>query len=609
MLDQNTNRLWFLIGVALTSVVLILFVTEQFPGLFAESVDETTQQAVTDEVKADPTIKEVSIPYEVEYTTDPNAVREGQNGLKLVSDDGSEPKIVSEPVNRVRLYPTTSETVSFETEYRDNPDQPVGWSQVVQEGADGTTVYYIDPHTDEIVEEVPGESTAAQPRIIEEGSAPTETIDFDTEYTLNPDEVRDGQQGRGYTDSNGAQHTLEEAVNEIVLYLTRTESIPYDTVERENRDLPEGETQVVQQGQNGEKILHYNPETDEVVKEDVSSEPVDRIVEYGTLQKSAIPYDTEYTMDSGAVQSGKDGEKYVYSDGTEEVITEPVNEVVMYPYHTRPIPHSTIEVEDTTKLVGDVTVQTGYNGSKQVYYNPETGEEIGAERIISQPRDEVIERGTINPKWYVGKPLKIAYNAPYGLAYYKQPSWDTTGSAYLGSFPQNKVLGTILDRVYHGGAYQYEVQRPSGTIVYTTASDHYVRVAARLESKVDGLPVYRNSNLTDQISTLDTGWGFGEVIKLFKNNNGDYVYEIRNTSESGGVSSYNTTGYVTADDAKVRVEEASVSSTGTGLTYIVSSGDTLSAIANQHGVSVQQLKDWNGLTSNTIYVGQALVIH
>lgn len=45
-----------------------------------------------------------------------------------------------------------------------------------------------------------------------------------------------------------------------------------------------------------------------------------------------------------------------------------------------------------------------------------------------------------------------------------------------------------------------------------------------------------------------------------------------------------------------------------GGTYRVASGDTLSAIAYRQGISVTQLKNWNNLNSNLIYVGQVLKV-
>lgn len=60
--------------------------------------------------------------------------------------------------------------------------------------------------------------------------------------------------------------------------------------------------------------------------------------------------------------------------------------------------------------------------------------------------------------------------------------------------------------------------------------------------------------------------------------------------------------------------EGIIDSGGTGgsddgvTTYIVKSGDTLSHIALRFGVTVNQLKQWNNLSSDTIYVGQVLIV-
>lgn len=47
---------------------------------------------------------------------------------------------------------------------------------------------------------------------------------------------------------------------------------------------------------------------------------------------------------------------------------------------------------------------------------------------------------------------------------------------------------------------------------------------------------------------------------------------------------------------------------GQPVDHVVRRGDTLIGIAQQYGVSVANIKDWNNLTSNTIRIGQRLKV-
>jgi membrane-bound lytic murein transglycosylase D len=78
-------------------------------------------------------------------------------------------------------------------------------------------------------------------------------------------------------------------------------------------------------------------------------------------------------------------------------------------------------------------------------------------------------------------------------------------------------------------------------------------------------------------------------------------------------SLYNKSFYAEVPDPKSRsISRPYVSNSyqsGNAVTYTVKSGDNLGAIAQRHGVTVSQLKDWNGLHSNNIRVGQKISIY
>ena len=92
-----------------------------------------------------------------------------------------------------------------------------------------------------------------------------------------------------------------------------------------------------------------------------------------------------------------------------------------------------------------------------------------------------------------------------------------------------------------------------------------------------------------------------------KSNNirvGQRLVIYRGGSGPSTSSSSSSTASVTSSTSST----TSKSSTPAG-TYTVKSGDTLSGIAARHGVTVNQLKQWNGLTSNNIKIGQKLKLN
>ena len=63
-----------------------------------------------------------------------------------------------------------------------------------------------------------------------------------------------------------------------------------------------------------------------------------------------------------------------------------------------------------------------------------------------------------------------------------------------------------------------------------------------------------------------------------------------------------------AKDPKVTAKKPYAAYTGATKEYVVKSGDTLGAIAYGNGINIRQLKELNGLTSDTLKVGQKLKI-
>ncbi|MFC0234316.1 LysM peptidoglycan-binding domain-containing protein [Vagococcus entomophilus] len=93
-------------------------------------------------------------------------------------------------------------------------------------------------------------------------------------------------------------------------------------------------------------------------------------------------------------------------------------------------------------------------------------------------------------------------------------------------------------------------------------------------------------------------------IKSWNNLTSDTIYVGQKLSIKGSSSNNNN-----SNNSSNNTNGGNSSNGGTSTsTYTVVSGDTLYRIASKNGVSVANIKSWNSLTSDTIYVGQKLAI-
>jgi len=120
------------------------------------------------------------------------------------------------------------------------------------------------------------------------------------------------------------------------------------------------------------------------------------------------------------------------------------------------------------------------------------------------------------------------------------------------------------------------------------------------------------SAASHEVKPGDSLWKIANQYKTTINNikklNGlssDIIYP-RQVLKIDGNS--NTTNKPTTSTTSKTSTQGPVTSSKAGNTYTVKSGDYLIRIANAHGITLSQLKQWNGLTSDMIRPGQVLKV-
>ena len=368
----------------------------------------------------------------VNYIPDP----ESPQGNETIVDEGSKPKLditgkVKDPgkpkVIKVGTKPkVVEEEIPFEKKTRENPNLPEGTSKVVQEGKNGkkktTTTYTLDPKTGKVTPNTPTvETTPPVDQITEIGKGKDKDGDLVVNYIPDPESpqgnetvVDEGKKPKldvtGKVKDPGKPKVIKVGTKPKVV----EEEIPFEKKTRENPNLPEGTSKVVQEGKNGKKktttTYTLDPKTGKVTPNTPTVEttpPVDQITEIGKgkdkdgdlvvnyIPDPESPQGNETIVDEGSKPkldiTGKvkdPGKPKVIKVGTKPKVVE------------EEIPFKETVVENPSKPEGSRTVlkegKVGKKTTTTTYtLDPKTGKVTpNTTTSTTPPEDRLIEVGT-----------------------------------------------------------------------------------------------------------------------------------------------------------------------------------------------------------------------
>ena len=368
----------------------------------------------------------------VNYIPDP----ESPQGNETVVDEGKKPKLdvtgkVKDPgkpkVIKVGTKPkVVEEEIPFEKKTRENPNLPEGTSKVVQEGKNGkkktTTTYTLDPKTGKVTPNTPTvETTPPVDQITEIGKGKDKDGDLVVNYIPDPE----SPQGKETIVDEGSKPKLDVTGKvkdpgkpKVIKVGTKPkvveEEIPFEKKIRENPNLPEGTSKVVQEGKNGKKktttTYTLDPKTGKVTPNTPTVEttpPVDQITEIGKGKDKDGDLVVNYIPDPESPQ----GNETIVDEGSKPKlditgkVKDPGKPKVVK-VGTKPkaveeeIPFKETVVENPSKPEGSRTVlkegKVGKKTTTTTYtLDPKTGKVTpNTTTSTTPPEDRLIEVGT-----------------------------------------------------------------------------------------------------------------------------------------------------------------------------------------------------------------------
>ena len=250
---------------------------------------------------------------------------------------------------------------------------------------------------------------------------------------------------------------------------------------------------------------------------------------------------------------------------------------------------TTLKVSNPAKQSkSTTTTTTTTSNEKQKYYTVKRGDSLSsiAERFgvtVAQLREwNGIEADNINAG------VRIAVDASASRRVSKPEVKTSTYTVKKGD-----GLGAIAER--HGMTLQ-EIRELNGLKDNNIQAGQKLKVTGKASEERSEKPEVKTSTYT-----VKKGDGLGAIAER----HGMTLQEIR---ELNGLKDNNIQAgqklKVTGKASEERSEKPEAKSS----TYTVKKGDSLGAIAERFGVTVDQLRDWNGIKGNNIQAGQKLTI-
>jgi len=271
----------------------------------------------------------------------------------------------------------------------------------------------------------------------------------------------------------------------------------------------------------------------------------------------------------------------------------------------------------------DPTIQQPNLQPTSIYKQNVEEKEVSAPQQSVKVLAKVTSVGTFSVNSFINGIAPIArtlasQNGLYASVMIAQATLESAyGTSSLASAPNYNLFG--MKGTYNGNYVLMPTLEDDGT-------GHYSQINAKFRK----YPSYQQS-LQDYVNLIKNGlsWNHAFYKNVWVVNTrsyrdataaltGTYATDMLYATKLNNlIETYNLTKYDTGnpetdtsgDETPTGSTKPSTSSNDTSKnTYIIVSGDTLSKIAQKFNTTVSNLKAWNGLTSDLIYVGQKIIV-